>query len=93
MHYPHLLQAPTKLMEYAALGMRVLANAHPQSRIVARQFGLNCEWGKNGDMFAAVPDALDWPDNASVDPEPMSWESVIAGSGMEEALTQSLKLA
>jgi glycosyltransferase involved in cell wall biosynthesis len=92
MHYPHLLQAPTKLMEYAALGMRVLANDHPQSRIVVANFGLNCRWGANGDMFANVSDTLDWENNSSIDPEPMSWDSVIAESGVEAALRQALKL-
>jgi hypothetical protein len=92
MHYPHLLQAPTKLMEYAALGMRVLANDHPQSRIVVSNFGLHCQWGANGDMFANVSDTLDWEDNSSIDPEPMSWESVIAESGVEGALRHALKL-
>jgi hypothetical protein len=90
MHYPHVLQTPTKLMEYAALGMRILANDHPQSRITSEQYKLSCLWGETADMFAKVPDALDWPGNAATDAEPMAWESVIAKSGVEEALSWAL---
>ena len=93
MHYPHLLQTPTKLMEYAALGMRVLANDHPQSRLTAERYGLECAWGDNDDMFGQVPDKLDWADNMAVDPSAMEWDSVIRASGAERALEQALKRA
>ena len=91
MHYPHVLQTPTKLMEYGALGMRILANDHPQSRITAEQYGLHCRWGEATDLFANVPDALDWPDNLAVDPSPMAWPAVISASGVEQALAERLK--
>lgn len=90
MHYPHLLQTPTKLMEYAALGMRVLANDHPQSRLTAERYGLECAWGENDDMFAAVPDKLGWANNMAVDPAPMEWNAVISASGVEGALEEAL---
>ena len=90
MHYPHVLQTPTKLMEYGALGMRILANEHPQSRITSNRYGIHCHWGRSDDMFADVSDGLDWPDNAGTDPEPMAWPSVIAGSGVEQAISRSL---
>lgn len=93
LHYPHLLQTPTKLMEYGALGMRVLANDHPQSRIAARRYGLHCLWADTTDMFANVPDSVDWPDNSNVDPQPMSWPAVIAASGVGAALKQALQRA
>ena len=91
MHYPHVLQTPTKLMEYGALGMRILANEHPQSRITADQYGLHCIWGTTSDLFAAVPDRLDWADNGSVDPQPMAWPAVIAASGVKQALDRALR--
>jgi len=90
-HYPHLLQTPTKLLEYGALGMRVLANDHPQSRVSAEQYGLRCQWGSPTDLFEAVPDALTWEDNQAVDPAPMAWPAVIAKSGVEQALQAALK--
>jgi glycosyltransferase involved in cell wall biosynthesis len=89
-HYPHLLQTPTKLMEYGALGMRVLANEHPQSRITARDYGLHCRWGSIDDLFADVPDELDWESNAAIDPSSMAWPAVIRASGVEELIDQIL---
>jgi hypothetical protein len=89
-HYPHVLQTPTKLMEYGALGMRILSNEHPQSRITAQQYGLSCRWGSIEDLFADVPDTLDWADNMGVDPAAMAWPAVIRASGIEQLLTQRL---
>jgi hypothetical protein len=85
-HYPHILQTPTKLLEYAALGLRIIANEQPQSRIAERHYGINCLWGDAADMFADAPDTLDWPDNSMLDPSPMQWSAVIGGSGIDAAL-------
>lgn len=93
LHYPHVLQTPTKLMEYGALGMRVLANEHPQSRITAEQYGLNCLWGDTRNLFAAVPDDLDWQDNHAVNAAPMAWPAVIRASGAEQAIEAALAKA
>lgn len=89
-HYPHVLQTPTKLLEYGALGMRILCNEHPQSRLTAQQYGLSCRWGAIEDLFAEVPQALDWADNLAVDPVAMEWPAVIRASGIEQLLTQRL---
>jgi glycosyltransferase involved in cell wall biosynthesis len=85
-HYPHILQTPTKLLEYAALGMRIIANEQPQSRIAAEQYGIVCHWGPADDMFKNAPEQVDWADNASLDPEPMLWSSVIRASGVDAML-------
>lgn len=85
-HNPHKLQTPTKLLEYAALGLRILCNEQPQSRSVAARYGLSCHWGSATDMFAAVPEELYWPDNSSFDPRPLLWPEVIATSGIKEAI-------
>jgi hypothetical protein len=90
-HYPHVLQTPTKLMEYGALGMRILANEHPQSRLTAQHYGIHCRWGSIDDLFAEVPDELDWANNADVDPSPMVWPAVIAQSGVDELINQLLR--
>lgn len=89
-HYPHVLQTPTKLMEYGALGMRILANEHPQSRLTAQQYGLHCFWGTIDDSFAKVPDALDWRDNQEVEAGPMAWPAVITGSGITRLIDHLL---
>ncbi|MDD2324648.1 MAG: glycosyltransferase family 1 protein [Alphaproteobacteria bacterium] len=85
-HFPHRLQTPTKLLEYAALGLRVLSNEHPQSRLTVARYGVRSLWGRSADMFRDVPDALDWDDNAGFDPTPLLWPSVIAASGVPEAV-------
>jgi hypothetical protein len=85
-HHPHLLQTPTKLLEYAALGRRIIANEQPRSRMAAEEFGITCHWGPADDMFAEAPDMLDWPDNGSLDPASLSWSSVIRRSGIDAVL-------
>lgn len=89
-HYPHRLQTPTKLLEYAALGLRILCNEQPQSRQVARDYDLSCLWGPAHDMFRQVPETLAWPDNSAFDPAPLLWPAVIAKSGIKEALDKVL---
>ncbi len=89
-HFPHLVQTPTKLMEYAALGMRILANEQPQNRAAARRYAVGCRWGPADDMFRDVPEALDWPDNMRLDAEPMRWSSVIQQSGVPRAIVEAL---
>lgn len=85
-HAPHALQTPTKLLEYGALGLRLLCNEHPQSRLVAEKMGLSCLWGASDNMFAQVPETLDWPDNQSFDPAPLLWPHVITQSGIAALL-------
>jgi glycosyltransferase involved in cell wall biosynthesis len=89
-HRPHLLQTPTKLLEYAALGMRIIANEHPQSRRTAETYGMTILWGDTQDMFAGAPDEISWGDNVAVDPQPLAWPSVIARSGIETVLVEAL---
>jgi glycosyltransferase involved in cell wall biosynthesis len=86
LHRPHLLQPPVKLIEYAAVGMRILANDHPQSRDVARQYGISCMWGQAEDLFGQIDERLDWDDNMRLDASSMSWNSVIPASGIDQVL-------
>lgn len=90
-HNPHRMQTPTKLLEYAALGLRVLCNEHVQSRRAAESYGISCLWGETNDMFRNVPDDLDWADNAALDPAPFLWPAVIAASGLPAFLAQKAK--
>lgn len=87
-HYPHVLQTPTKLLEYAALGMRILANEQPRSRQTAKDYGMQCLWGETKDLFQRVPDALDWEDNSKLDPSPLLWPSVIRASNVATLIAQ-----
>lgn len=90
-HYPHALQTPTKLLEYGAIGTRILCNEQPQSRHTSSLYGLKCLWGDTRDMFKDVPSALDWVDNEGFDPTPMLWPSVLVESGIVAQLQEVLK--
>jgi hypothetical protein len=88
LHHPHVLQTPTKLLEYAALGRRILCNEQRQSRFTSQQYGIHCLWGAEHDMFAVSPDDLSWPDNCDFDATPLLWPSVIEKSGIAAWLAQ-----
>jgi len=90
-HFPHILQTPTKLMEYAALGMRILANEQPQNRATAQDYGVACLWGPADDMFRDVPEDISWPDNSALDADLMRWSSVFGRSGIVQAIAAGLK--
>jgi glycosyltransferase involved in cell wall biosynthesis len=85
-HAPHLYQTPTKLLEYAALGGRIIANEQPASRQAASRFGITCWWGPADDLFAACPESLAWDDNATLEASSFLWPAVIAASGIAERI-------
>ncbi len=90
-HEPHLRQTPTKLLEYAALGLRVLSNEQKQSRLTAEKYRIFCLWGPSHDMFRDVPDSLDWTGNATLDPAPFLWPAVIEASGVPAFLSERVR--
>ncbi len=87
-HNPHRLQTPTKLLEYAALGLRILCNEQRQSRETAKRYGIACLWGDSRDMFKNAPDEPAWEANESLDPAPFFWPRVIAASGIAERIAE-----
>lgn len=89
-YFPHTLQTPTKLLEYGALGMRILSNDQPQSRLSCEQYGIQCLWAESKDMFQSVPDELSWPDNNGLDPTPMLWPSILTESDVIAQLQRAL---
>lgn len=89
-HYPHLLQTPTKMLEYAALGLKIIANTQPISVATAKQYGINCQWGPSDDMFAGAPDLIDWPGNEALDPSEILWSTVIKRSGIAELIASQM---
>jgi hypothetical protein len=78
------------MMEYAAVGMRILANEQPQNRATAEAYKIECCWGPADDMFRDAPEDLAWSDNSSLDAEPMRWSCVIGASGVPEAIAAAL---
>ncbi|NCC04196.1 MAG: glycosyltransferase family 1 protein [Proteobacteria bacterium] len=89
-HRPHLMQTPTKMLEYGALGLRILSNEQPQSRRTAQVYGIQSLWGPAHDIFRNVPDDISWPDNQSFDPSPLMWPVIIRQSGIADYLKKEL---
>lgn len=91
LHRPHCFQTPTKLLEYAALGLRILSNEHPQSRRAADTYNIKSLWGPAQDLFRDAPDRLDWATNEGLDPAPFLWPDVIAHSGLPALIDKVLQ--
>lgn len=89
-HRPHCFQTPTKLLEYAALGLRIVSNEQQAARAAAERYGIHCLWGDAEDMFANAPDALDWKTNETLDPSAFLWPDVIARSGLPALIDKVL---
>jgi hypothetical protein len=89
-HRPHLMQTPTKMLEYGALGLRMVSNEQPQSRLAAQAYGFHSLWSPADDIFQNVPDDISWPDNQGVDPSPLMWPNIIGQSGVADYLEKEL---
>jgi glycosyltransferase involved in cell wall biosynthesis len=89
-HRPHTFQTPTKLLEYAALGMSIIANPSPSNRENAERYGIRVNWGGRH-----VFDGLSLPqkatDNLDFDATPLMWESRFANAGVIMRIHARLK--
>lgn len=88
---PYNVQTPTKLLEYAALGKRIICNDSPSNLNAAKAFGILCKvTGPN--IFAGIghlsDDAVP-PNNPSV-LKHLRWNNVIATSGIDRCLRRAL---
>lgn len=90
-HYPHTIQTPTKLLESAALGARILANRQPMNELRAKQYGIEVHWGSNEDIFAEIPQELDWKNNAKLNVKPMLWSTMVEQTGLINWLKKAFK--
>ncbi|GAU03429.1 glycosyltransferase [Burkholderia stabilis] len=85
-HRPHCYQTPTKLLEYAALGKRILCNDSATHAALSQQFGIRCHMAGPA-IFDGLPDPL--PAVAPNDPARLrhiAWRTVIDASGVAEWL-------
>lgn len=85
-HFPHTHQTPTKLLEYGALGMRILCNEQPMNTARAADYGLNAVFRPDDQLFANLPAIEDWPDNYSVDPKPLLFSTHYQATGLKALL-------
>jgi hypothetical protein len=79
--FPYTIQPALKLREYAALGLRILANEQPCTRDTVTQYGMHVLWGGQ-DVFADCPDAQEWTDNKHFDASALTWPYQIQKSGV-----------
>lgn len=88
-HYPHSIQTPTKLLEAAALGARILINDQPMNRALAARYGMAVVVGKPGNLFAGLPPLPAWGDNRGVDSAPLYWSHMVKDSGIAGVLDKA----
>ena len=84
-HRPHDFQTPTKLLEYAALGKRIIANRSPSNVRTARNEGISIVWAGD-DIFDDLQIGPGDPDNADFDYRDITWSARFARSGILERL-------
>ena len=88
--YPYHLQTPTKLLEYAALGKRILANDLASTRNTAQRLGIRLRL-MPGYEFPPNEELADLENNRGPDPRGVLWERVISGAGLERYLPEPLE--
>jgi glycosyltransferase involved in cell wall biosynthesis len=84
---PYHVQAPTKLLEYAALGKQIVCNDSPSNVNTAEQFGISCSI-TGADIFSTIDRERveQTPANNPAFLRHLSWNSVIKQSGVDSYL-------
>lgn len=82
-HRPHCYQTPTKLLEYAALGKKIICNNSPSNISTAKDLGINCVI-TGPRMFLEIPniDIENVKKNDVKNFQSLTWSSVIMSSGI-----------
>ncbi len=83
---PYRFQTPVKILEYAALGMKVVVNDTESNLETLRRSGIG-GLVMNGFEFPGREEIAALPDNRGFDPEPLGWESLIRESGIVSRLS------
>jgi glycosyltransferase involved in cell wall biosynthesis len=84
---PYNVQTPTKLLEYAALGKRIICNDSPSNLVAAAAFGIQCRV-TGPDVFSGLCDfhGDTVPLNDPSTLVHLRWKNVIAASGVDRYL-------
>jgi hypothetical protein len=86
-HAPHKFQTPTKLLEYAAIGSRILANRQIMNIEKADQYSIECAWRTSDDIFENIdPDDHSWTPNTHIDRAPLLFRTHMENSCILEKL-------
>jgi len=82
---PYQFQTATKLLEYAALGKKILANPCDSMLRTAKCYQMNVTW--TGDfIFDQIPALDSVLDNQSFDASPLQWRRLMQTSGLLDFL-------
>ncbi len=83
--YPYFFQTPTKLLEYAALGKKIIVNDVASNILTCTKYNINVEVVKGHD----IPDGKSLKtlkDNSCFDSSCIAWEGIIKRSGVLDYL-------
>jgi len=82
---PYSFQTPVKVLEYAAMGLKVVVNDTDSNVLALRRFGIEGLVMK-GFEFPTRSAVDELKDNRNFDPNSISWEQLISQSGLVEML-------
>jgi glycosyltransferase involved in cell wall biosynthesis len=86
-HRPHCYQIPLKLLEYAALGKKIIANDAPSNLRESQAFKIKATiLGDVTSMFPSEQALKDVEDNWDFDATELYWKNRIKASGVEHYL-------
>ena len=86
-HRPYCYQIPLKLLEYAALGKKIIANDAPSNIRESQAFNINATiLGDIESMFPSEDALKDVKDNRDFDATELYWKNRIKASGVERYL-------
>lgn len=88
-HPPYCWQTPTKLLEYAAMGMPILANNSPMNLETIKTHRIQATI-TSIDIFSSAPDAANMADNKATDLRHLDFQTVISGSDIVDLISQVL---
>ncbi|MCG8525491.1 MAG: glycosyltransferase [Opitutales bacterium] len=84
-HRPHCYQTPTKLLEYAALGKKIIANKSPSNLRLAKELGIEVYWCSER-VFDTYETENTIQDNRKFDASTLTWRKRFEESGLLDHL-------
>ena len=83
--YPHYFQTPTKLLEYAVLGKKIIMSNIASNVETSKKFGINA-YISNNFKFPSETELISINGNEHIDYRNFLWEKQISTSGIEHFL-------
>ncbi len=83
-HRPYCYQTPTKLLEYAALGMNIICNDSPSNTLALKELEIDCAVTKKNIFDTLVLKKTTYRSPCAI--QNLSWEKVINKADLDEFL-------